>query len=141
VNSRIEEIKFGAFSNCTSLVRLTIPASVTKIRCNAFANCTQLEEVILEGNTEVEETAFQNCHRLTIKKLFRLPDFQYGKYSELKASLVDSQQENGNCAISMEDFLEDSDIVVLPCGHAYFEEPFMQWFSTNQICPTCRIKL
>jgi len=97
--------------------------------------------VIFEGQTEINKYAFQNCPRLTIKKLFRLPGFHYGKYSELRSILVDSQQENGICGISLEEFEEDSDIVVLQCGHPYFEELLHDWVSRNRICPTCRIKL
>jgi hypothetical protein len=58
--------------------------------------------------------------------LFRLPGFRYGKYSQLRSILVDSQQENGKCGISLEEFEEDSDIVVLPCKHAFLEEQFMK---------------
>ena len=142
VNSRIREIYCVAFKNCTSLVRLTIPASVAKINYDTFSYCTQLEEVIFEGQTEINKYAFQNCPRLTIKKLFRLPGFHYGKYSELRTILVDSQQENGTCGISLEEFEEDSNIVViLPCKHAYFEEIFHEWFLRKKICPTCKAKL
>jgi hypothetical protein len=140
----ITEINSGAFENCTSLTRLRFPASVRKISGRGtFSGCTQLEEVIFEGNTEVDPNAFLNCPRLE-KSIFlrkRLPGFRYGKYSELKASLVESQRESGTCGISLEDFLEDSDIVVLPCGHAYFEEAFHQWILIREICPTCKVAL
>jgi hypothetical protein len=72
----------------------------------------------------------------------RYPGFRYGKYSELKASLQFEQgSESGTCGISLEEFQEDSDIVVLPCGHAYFEESFNMWISRQNICPSCRVKL
>ncbi len=139
----IKEIKSGAFSNCTSLVRLRIPASVQKISWDTFSGCTQLEEVIFEGATEVDPDAFQNCPRF-VKRVFprkRLPGFRYGKYSELKESLQFGQYEGGTCGISLEEFQEDSDIVVLPCGHAYLEEAFHEWFSRRKICPTCKAEL
>ena len=144
-NSKISEICAGSFSNCTSLTSLRFPASVRKISGRrTFSGCTQLEEVIFEGDTEVVPDAFQNCPNLERKIFIRrkIPGFQYGKYSELKGTLQFDQGEKGaSCGISLEDFLENSDIVVLPCGHAYFEEPLMQWFSTKKICPTCRSKL
>lgn len=139
----VKEIKSGAFSNCTSLVRLRIPASVQKIFWDTFYGCAQLEEVIFEGSTEVDPDAFQNCPRLE-KSMFprkRLLGCRYGKYSELKASLVESQRESGTCGITLEDFQEDSDIVVLLCGHAYFEEAFHEWILRRKICPTCKAKL
>jgi hypothetical protein len=140
----VTEIKSGAFRNCTSLTRLRIPASVTKISCDTFCGCTQLEEVVFEGDTEVSLDSFQNCPRL-VNRVFprkKIPGFQYGKYSELKDSLKFEQgSEGGTCGISFEKFLDDSEIAVLPCGHAYIEEEFNEWFSRRKSCPTCRVAL
>jgi hypothetical protein len=139
----IKEIKSGAFRNCTSLTRLRIPASVTKISWEVFSGCTQLEEVILEGDTEVDPDAFQNCPRLE-RRVFprrRLQGCLYGKYADLKESLKFEQGKGGICGISLEEFQEDSDIVVLPCGHAYIEEAFNEWISKRKICPTCKAEL
>ncbi len=139
----IKEIKSGAFRNCTSLTRLRIPASVTKIFWDTFSGCTQLEEVIFEGSTEVDPEAFQNCPRFE-KRFFpkkRYPGCLYGEYAELKESLKFEQGKGGTCGISLEEFQDDSDIVVLPCGHAYLEEAFHEWFSKCEICPTCRNRI
>jgi hypothetical protein len=144
-NSKISEICAGSFSNCTRLTRLRIPASVRKISGRrTFSGCTQLEEVIFEGDTEVVPDAFQNCPNLERKIFLRrkIPGFQYGKYSELKGILKFEQGERGaSCGISLENFLEDSDIVILPCGHAYMEESFNEWISRRNICPTCKVAL
>ena len=141
----ITEINSGAFSNCTSLTRLRIPASVQKISGKrTFSGCTQLEEVVFEGDTEVVPDAFQNCPNLARILFLRKKNlgFQYGKYSDLKGTLQFDQGESGaSCGISLEDFLEDSDIVVLPCGHAYIEESFNEWISRRKICPTCKVEL
>jgi len=144
-NSKISEICAGSFSNCTKLTRLRIPASVRKISGRrTFSGCTQLEEVIFEGDTEVVPDAFQNCPNLERKIFLRrkIPGFQYGKYSDLKGTLQFNQGQSGaTCGITLEDFLEDSDIVVLPCGHAYFEEAFNEWFSRQIFCPTCKVAI
>jgi hypothetical protein len=140
--SNVKKINSGSFRNCTSLTRLRIPASLEEISWNAFEGCVQLEEVIFEGHTKVDEEAFQNCPRLA-NRVFpkrRLPGCQYGKYSELKESLQFGQGQIGAiCGISLEDFEDNSDIVVLPCGHAYFEEALHDWFLRHEICPTCRV--
>jgi hypothetical protein len=47
-------------------------------------------------------------------------------------------QSGAICGISLEEFQEDSDIVVLPCGHAYFEESFHEWILRRKICPICK---
>jgi hypothetical protein len=135
----LQKITHHAFRNCTSLTRLRIPASVNKIEEEAFSGCTNLEKVVFENidGIEIHDRAFQNCPKLAKRHL----GFRYGKYSDLKGSLVESQREAGTCGISLEDFLEDSDIVALPCGHAYLEESFNEWFSMQKICPTCKVEL
>jgi hypothetical protein len=144
-NSKISEICAGSFSNCTRLTRLRIPASVLKISGRrTFSGCTQLEEVVFEGETEVVPDAFQNCPNLERIIFLRrkIPGFQYGKYSDLKGTLQFDQGESGaRCGISLEEFKEDSDIVALPCGHAFLKESFNQWFSMQKICPTCKAAL
>jgi len=140
----IIEIKSDAFNNCTSLTRLRIPASIRKIWWRAFSGCTELEEVIFEGHTEVEPDAFQNCPRL--RRIFppkRYHGFIYGKYSELKGSLRFENSEGGKCGITLQEFEDDPDdadpnIVVLPCGHPFCEDPLHDWISKRKICPTCK---
>lgn len=136
----LKKIKHHAFRNCISLVRLRIPASVSEIETSVFSDCTNLEKIIFDNiaGISIAERAFQNCPLLAR----RYPGFRYGKYSELKASLQFEQgSEGGTCGISLEEFQEDSDIVVLPCGHAYLEESFIMWISRHKICPTCKAAL
>ena len=101
-----------------------------------------MEEVIFEGHPEVHPDAFQNCPRLI--RIFpkkKIPGVIYGKYSELKGSLQFRQgSEGGICGISLEEFHDDSDIVVLPCGHAFLEEAFHEWISRQPICSACKQK-
>ncbi len=56
----------GAFANCTSLTRVTIPGSVTSIWNGAFHDCTSLESVtISDGVKSIGDEAFYNCTSLT----------------------------------------------------------------------------
>jgi hypothetical protein len=138
----LQKITHHAFRNCTSLTRLRIPASVNEIEEEAFSGCTNLEEVVFDNfaGISIHVRAFQNCPKFA--RRHRHPGFRYGKYSELKGSLQFGQgSEGGTCGISLEEFQDESDIVVLPCGHAYFEEAFNQWFSMQMICPTCKVGL
>jgi hypothetical protein len=142
----LQKITHHSFRNCISLVRLQIPASVNKIEKEAFSGCTNLEEVVFENpaGISIHERAFQNCPRLARLPLRpkRYSGFRYGKYSELKASLQFGQgSEGGTCGISLEEFQDDSEIVVLPCGHAYLEEAFNEWTKRQRICPTCKVGL
>ena len=57
----------GAFYNCTSLMRIEFPESLTNIPCYAFYGCSKLEEVILPAALQkIERYAFQNCKALTV---------------------------------------------------------------------------
>ncbi|MCQ2302586.1 MAG: leucine-rich repeat domain-containing protein [Bacteroidales bacterium] len=49
-NSQLQIIGLDAFSDCTSLSSITIPASVTNIGNWAFTGCTGITQVIFEGN-------------------------------------------------------------------------------------------
>jgi len=56
----------GAFSGCTGLTSITIPNSVTSIGEWAFSDCTGLTSVTIPGSvTSIEESAFYLCGSLT----------------------------------------------------------------------------
>ena len=58
-------IEEGAFSECTSLVDITIPESVTEIGRCAFFCCTSLESITIPKSvTKIGEAAFVGCSSL-----------------------------------------------------------------------------
>lgn len=64
--TEITSIGLLAFSNCTALASVSIPASVTSIRDQAFSGCTALASVsIPESVTIISEGTFRNCSNLT----------------------------------------------------------------------------
>ena len=115
-------------------------SSVEIIRESAFRNCVKLEEVTFEGPVILAEGAFENCSRL-IRRIYlqtRFVDCVYGKYRELKESL---KFEKVECGISLEEFKDDSNIVILRCGHAFLEESFHEWTKRQRICPACKQRI
>ena len=62
-----------------------------------------------------------------------------GTYQNLRNQNV-IHQECVRCGISLEDFQDDSEIVVLPCRHAFMEPQIRRWIITDRhtTCPTCR---
>ena len=58
---QVSEIDRGAFENCYSIKKVTLPQSVTKIWANAFMNCTSLDEIVMSDNISVLSFgAFEN---------------------------------------------------------------------------------
>lgn len=63
--SLISSLVNFAFQNCSSLVEITLPASLTSIGNNAFNGCSSLAEITLPaGVTKIGSYAFQNCSSL-----------------------------------------------------------------------------
>ena len=63
----LEEIEQGAFSNCTSLKNVTIPAQLKILGKYAFSDCTNLATVNFENNSQlkrIEQGAFSDCSAL-----------------------------------------------------------------------------
>ena len=59
---------YNAVSNCTSLIEVRIPASMTEIRGWAFFNCTSLERFVIPKDSEltfIGTYTFYNCTSLT----------------------------------------------------------------------------
>ncbi len=69
---RVTRIGEAAFSGCTSLTEVVVPASVTSIGWSAFSGCTNLVKIDLpDGIMEIEGDAFLNCIGL---KEIKIPD-------------------------------------------------------------------
>lgn len=62
-----------------------------------------------------------------------------GTYQNLRNQNI-IHQECLRCGISLEDFQDDSDVIVLPCRHAFMEPQIRRWIITDRhtTCPTCR---
>ena len=70
-----EHLNYGAFTDCTTLKSITIPASVEIIDISAFYGCSQLQTVYFEANSNLKEIAgvsdrephgaFSNCTALS----------------------------------------------------------------------------
>ena len=66
-------------------------------------------------------------------------DLPRGEYQNLRNQNI-IHQECVRCGISLEDFQNDSDVIVLPCRHAFMEPQIRRWIITDRhtTCPTCR---
>ena len=49
---------------------------------------------------------------------------------------------NDSCPISLIDFKENDEILILPCKHGFIKESIEEWLETHSSeCPVCRLKL
>jgi hypothetical protein len=65
--SGLEEIDSSAFSQCTSLSEITLPATVKTINREAFSACTNLEIIVISCNVAtMGSNIFAGCTNLTI---------------------------------------------------------------------------
>ena len=63
---KLEEIEDFTFYECTDLMSIIIPNSITTISCGAFCGCSGLTSVTIPNSvTLIDNSAFQNCSGLT----------------------------------------------------------------------------
>lgn len=62
LNTDITTVGDVAFSDCTTLIGITLPASVTEIGAAAFSGCSNLKKINLSDNiVSIEDEAFEDC--------------------------------------------------------------------------------
>ena len=65
-NEEIKEIDSWAFSDCTGLTSISLPASLTTIGEGAFEGCKSLTSITLPANlTKIDKYTFSDCTGLT----------------------------------------------------------------------------
>lgn len=62
--TNLEAIGSYAFQECYYLTNISVPAAVTHVGTNAFLNCTNLKIVAINGNTDLQKSAFSGCSSL-----------------------------------------------------------------------------
>jgi len=58
-----------------------------------------------------------------------------GSYTNLREHIF---PECTQCTITLEDFSDITEVIVLPCRHAFTVDGIRRWLQTNTTCPTCR---
>ena len=66
IPSSVTKIDDYAFRECSSLKEITIPSSVTSIGCCAFCRCSSLTHITLPKVKEIWDKAFCECKNLEI---------------------------------------------------------------------------
>ena len=67
-----------------------------------------------------------------------MPILRIEKFGDVKDTL---RFESIECMISQEKFKDDSDVIVLACGHVFMLDYLQQWLKIQKFCPSCRQKI
>ena len=63
---RVTKISSNAFSHCSGLASVSIPASVTSVGSSAFEYCANLQSIVIpDGVTKILGNTFDSCTKLT----------------------------------------------------------------------------
>lgn len=120
-NIQNQPINFSAPSNNIGALMDNLQEAITNVLNERMQQMQNMEDVPVV---------------LTEDQIKELPS---GPYKEVKKSdRVDSTQ----CGMSLEDFEEDTNILVLPCHHGFNYEYIKRWLTENSNkCPTCRAEV
>jgi hypothetical protein len=136
------------FRRCSRLERIVIGNNVVIQGSKCFFECSGLKYITIGDNVTISGLKFldgcfvnQNVE-ITIGSGYvgypihiPMPILHVRKFADVKSDL---RFEAKKCAISMENFEDNSDVVVLKCGHVFLVEPLQQWIGFQKICPTCK---
>ncbi len=139
------------FRKCSRLERIVIGNNVVIRGSQCFFECTGVRSVTIGDNVTISgvkfmEGCFMNQNvELTIGRNYvgypihiPMPILHIRKFADIKSVL---RFEVEKCMISLEEFKDDSDVIVLKCGHVFLFEPLQQWIGIQKICPTCKNRI
>jgi len=139
------------FKNCPRLERIFIGNNVEIQGSNCFYECSGVRSITIGDNVTISGLKFmEGCFdsqnvELTIGLNYvgypihiPMPILYVNKFADIKSDL---RFEAIECAISMEKFDDDSDVIVLECGHVFLLDPLQKWIEIQKICPSCKKRI
>jgi hypothetical protein len=136
------------FKKCPRLERIVIGNNVVIQGSRCFYECSGLRSVTIGDNVTISGLKFMDgCFmnqniEITIGRNYigypihiPMPILHIRKFGNIKSIL---RYEAKKCMISFEKFKDESDVIVMRCGHVFLLEPLQQWIKIKKCCPTCR---
>jgi carbonic anhydrase/acetyltransferase-like protein (isoleucine patch superfamily) len=136
------------FKKCHNLERIVIGDNVVISGNNCFKGCNSIKSITIGDNFRITGLNFlEDCFENQNVELFighnyvghpiYIPQkiFHVNKYSDIKDTLL---YKTDKCMISHEEFNDDTEVVVLQCGHVLSLESLNEWIKIQKICPLCR---
>lgn len=110
----------GAFYNCTSLVSVTLPESITSIGKAAFNKCSALESINLPNSlTALGTHAFYNCTKLALTSLNKIqsaPHYSFANTGLVSVVATDIVSTGGTGSTSSGTFSASSKLEYVEFG-------------------------
>lgn len=92
-------------------------------------NLINIEDIY---NLHEELETLSNYNGLSKNLINKLENKIFNKDEALKNNF------NTECAISLKEFEENDNIILLPCKHIFLKESIEKWLYKSNICPICR---
>lgn len=139
------------FKKCASLERIVIGDNVVVSGNYCFQGCSAINSITIGDNFKITGLNFlEDCFANQNVELFighnyeghpiYIPQkiFNVLKYGDIKDTLL---YKTNQCMISYEEFNDDSEVVILQCGHVLSLESLNQLIKIQKICPLCRQRI
>lgn len=139
------------FRKCPQLERIVIGNNVIIQGNQCFCECNSVKSITIGDNVTISGLKFlegsfvnQNVEMIIGSGYIGYPIqipiqiLHIKKYADIKDTL---RYKTKKCAISLDKFQDDSDVITLQCGHVFLLEPLQQWLEIKKFCPTCRQKI
>ena len=136
------------FKNCPLLERIIIGDNVVISGNHCFQGCSAVKSITIGDNFRITGLNFlEDCftnqnvelvigHNYVGHPIY-IPQqiFHVKKYGEIKDTL---QYKTDKCIITHEEFNDESEVVVLQCGHVLSLEALNELIKIQKLCPLCR---
>lgn len=136
------------FKKCSRLERIVIGNNVIIQGSQCFHECCGVKSITIGNNVTISGMDFlEGCFTNQNVELIigsgyigypihiPIPILHINKFSDIKDSL---RYKTKKCAISLDKFQDDSNVIILRCGHVFLLEPLQQWLRIRRFCPNCR---
>jgi hypothetical protein len=136
------------FRKCSQLERIVIGNNVVITGNQCFYECSGVKSITIGNNVTIlglqfMEGCFVNQNiEMTIGLNYvgypieiPIPLLKIKKFKNIKDTL---RYEAKECTISMEKFEDESEVIILECGHVFLLEPLLKWLKIKENCAICR---
>ena len=148
INEIIEEASFSSIINFEELINNIdlsniindLPNQLTNIVDNMdFSYIYFDSSIILLDNSFIFSEINSENNR---KKVLLNSDFEKLEKKKFNNNEALKKEYNLECPISLKDFNNNDEIIVLPCNHIFLEENIKKWLTlSSNDCPICRRKI